>query len=126
MGTLLPCFQVGRFGSKSSNSQKILKSLDAPFTALIGELVLESMTFNESSHVVTGVDAIANTVWGAPLSAEESASTFRFVLLITDGEPLGFGTLAFRAARRCCFRCCLIVLLGTFPCFCFVWFGGAQ
>ncbi len=78
--------QVGRFGSKSSNSQKVLKGLDDRFTALTGQLVFESMTYNESSHPVTGVGALSNTVWGSALTPAESAKTHRFVLLITDGK----------------------------------------
>ena len=86
----LSLVQVGRFGSKSSNSQKVLKRLDDRFTALTGQLVFEAMTYNESSHPVTGVEAISNSVWGAGLSPGEDTKTFRFVLLITDGA-LPFG-----------------------------------
>lgn len=77
--------QVARFGSESSGSQKVLKGLDDGFNALLGQLIFESMTYNESSHPVAGVEAVAATVWGGPLAPEEAGHTFRFVLLLTDG-----------------------------------------
>ena len=76
---------MARFGSESSGSQKVLKGLSDGFNALLGQLIFESMTYNESSHPVAGVEAVAATVWGGPLAPEEAAHTFRFVLLLTDG-----------------------------------------
>ncbi len=83
--------QVGRFGRKSSGSQKVLKGLNDEFTALTGQLIFECMTYDESSHPVTGVDALCNTVWGdEPRQAMATPRKFRFVLLITDGTSCCF------------------------------------
>jgi hypothetical protein len=77
--------QVVRFGSKAQGSQRILKELSQGFTAFTGQCIFESLTYDESSHPVTGVEAAAAGVWGGPLGVDEVGHRFRFLLLITDG-----------------------------------------
>jgi hypothetical protein len=91
---LVPCLhvcvwgggvQVVRYGAKASGSQRVLKELSEGFTAFTGQCIFASLSFDESSHPVAGVEAAAASVWGGPLTPEDARSTFRFVLLLTDG-----------------------------------------
>jgi hypothetical protein len=68
-------------------SQKVLKTFSEPFTAKVGQRIFESMTYCEGSYPLTGVEAIANAMpgWTTGLTPEQSAHTFRFILLISDG-----------------------------------------
>ena len=74
---------VGRFGNRSEGSQVILKPFDRPLTFRVGQMILEGLTFCESSHISTGVAAIASYTWGH--SDTTSANNVRRIaLVITD------------------------------------------
>jgi len=62
-------FAVARFGGSDDGCQVVLKGLDEPFSTSKGQQVLESLTFDEGSFALTGVDAIARKVWGAPVAS---------------------------------------------------------
>ena len=42
---------------------QVLKQLNAPFTPLIGQLVLEAFTFDEGTYPATACDFVAKTVF---------------------------------------------------------------
>ncbi|CAF1681318.1 unnamed protein product, partial [Rotaria sordida] len=74
---------VGRFGNRSERSQVILKPFDQPLTFRVGQMILEGLTFCESSHISTGIAAIAGYIWGQ--SGIPSTNTVkRIALVITD------------------------------------------
>lgn len=74
-------FAVARFGNGTAQSQRVLKAFGEPFSYLVGESILERLTYNESSHVASGLEAVANGLW----SQAAKAGVHRVILLITDG-----------------------------------------
>ncbi|CAM4962146.1 unnamed protein product [Rotaria socialis] len=71
---------VGRFGNRSEGSQVILKSFDQPSTFHLGQMVLEGLTFCESSHIPIGITAIAVYTWGH--SNTTSANNAKRIVLV--------------------------------------------
>ncbi|CAF1634116.1 unnamed protein product [Rotaria magnacalcarata] len=74
---------VGRFGNRSEGSQVILKPFDRPLTFRVGQMILEGLTFCESSHISTGVAAIAAHSWGHS-DTTSTNNVKRIALVITD------------------------------------------
>ena len=68
---------------------QVLKSFNDQFSAVVGQRIFESFTFDEGSYPLTGVKAAVEGVpeWakGAPRQDDHSHFTFRCVLLVTDG-----------------------------------------
>eukprot|EP00392_Amoebophrya_sp_AT5.2_P015328 g15530.t1 len=83
---------VGRLGSQKN--QRLLKEFDEPFSPVVGERVLNSFSYDESSHLASGMWALADRVWGGKDSStkdketgaqQRSANVHRVCLMITDG-----------------------------------------
>ncbi|CAF2105696.1 unnamed protein product [Rotaria magnacalcarata] len=74
---------VGRFGNRSEGSQVILKPFDQPLTFRVGQMVLEGLTFCESSHISTGIAAIAVYTWDH-LDTTSANNVKCIVLVITN------------------------------------------
>eukprot|EP00397_Hematodinium_sp_SG-2012_P000165 GEMP01000165.1.p1 GENE.GEMP01000165.1~~GEMP01000165.1.p1 ORF type:complete len:2228 (+),score=410.75 GEMP01000165.1:779-7462(+) len=76
-------FAVARFGNK--RGQRLLKQFDQPFSSTLGEQILNSFTYNESTHTVSGVEAVAQKLWPRAPSGTMATCTQRVMLLVTDG-----------------------------------------
>ena len=76
-------FAVARFGNRKS--QQMLKTMDEPFTQLIGQKILESFSFNEGTYPASAVRHVAEKVWPDRLSEDERLQCHRVMLLIMDG-----------------------------------------
>ena len=76
-------FAVARFGDRKS--QQMLKTMDKPFTQLIGQKILESFSFNEGTYPASAVRHVAEKVWPDRLSEDERLQCHRVMLLIVDG-----------------------------------------
>lgn len=63
---------------------RILKALDGPFSVSVGEQILAGLTYDESSHIATGVAAVANHLFPVSRGNAEPHER-RIMVLITDG-----------------------------------------
>ncbi|CAD7924203.1 unnamed protein product [Amoebophrya sp. A120] len=71
---------VGRLGNQKN--QRLLKDFDESFSALVGQRILESFSYDESSHLASGLWALTKKVWGGK---EKPSNVHRVCLMITDG-----------------------------------------
>ncbi|KAK3259693.1 hypothetical protein CYMTET_31322 [Cymbomonas tetramitiformis] len=85
-------FAVGRFGDR--NRQVVVKELGEPFDFLLGQRILDCLTYDEATYPATGLQNIAPRVWSEPVAAllggaatirDEDTSRHRVVLMILDG-----------------------------------------
>ena len=76
-------FAVARFGDR--NSQQMLKMMNEPFTQLVGQRILESFSFDQGTYPASAVRHVAEKVWPANLSEQQTLQTHRVILMIVDG-----------------------------------------
>ncbi|UJR19420.1 hypothetical protein I4U23_022550 [Adineta vaga] len=74
---------VGRFGNRNATSQAILKPFDLSLTFRVGQMIFDGLSFCESSHIATGIEAIASCVWGQS-ETPTTVNVKRIALVITD------------------------------------------
>jgi hypothetical protein len=67
---------------------QVVKPLDAPLDCLVGQLVLESFTYDEGTYPATACDFVARTVFSEAVPTERRALHRRSVLMILDGMTL--------------------------------------
>lgn len=75
-------FAVATLGD--ANRTRILKSLSGQFNMSVGEQVLAGLTYDESSHIATGVAAVADHVFSRSRGDAEPHER-RIMILVTDG-----------------------------------------
>lgn len=75
-------FAVATLGD--ANRTRILKNLTGHFNMSVGEQILAGFTYDESSHIATGVAAVANHVFASSRGNAEPHER-RIMVLVTDG-----------------------------------------
>lgn len=75
-------FAVARFGDNG----QLLKDLDDPFDAGVGEQILKCMSYDEGSYPFRGLERSVRDVWPAPVQP----NSHRCVIMITDGIARDF------------------------------------
>lgn len=75
-------FAVATLGD--ANRTRILKGLTGHFNLSVGEQILAGFTYDESSHIATGVAAVAKNVFPGSGGGAEPHER-RIMLLVTDG-----------------------------------------
>lgn len=75
-------FAVATLGD--TNRTRILKSLAGHFNMSVGEQILAGFTYDESSHIATGVAAVADHVF-ARARGDAEPHERRIMVLVTDG-----------------------------------------
>ena len=79
-------FAVWRFGNRGESGRMPLKLLNAPFTYLTGQKILESFSYNEGTYPATNFRAIACQTWGTDRpEATDLVRKHRIVLMVYDG-----------------------------------------
>lgn len=78
-------FAVVRFGLRTG--QLILKGLDQPFDRVVGELILESLTYTEGTYPATAVGFIAKNVFRQQDAAidPQRHQRHRLLFMLLDG-----------------------------------------
>eukprot|EP00899_Mesostigma_viride_P017508 jgi/Mesvir1/25759/Mv01936-RA.3 len=73
---------VARFGDSGSHGRVILKRFEDPYSAQLGQKLLESMSYTEASFPVSGLEGVADRLFSSRPYVE--GKTHRAVLMVTD------------------------------------------
>lgn len=79
-------FAVARFGAKN-DKRPLLKNLEMPFDAALGQQILESFQYRHGTYMSTSLARVIEKTWDKQveqMSPEERRTKHRIVIMITD------------------------------------------